>query len=126
MLNGGAGSDELHGGGAKKDKQDLLYGGAGVDSFYLGRNAFVMDAEVQDKLYWNGSRLTGGVTAVVVRERVGVLDAGDVAGDADECGRSGWVRFHDRYAVHDVVPLRADRDRAAACAKRAESSRGRR
>jgi Ca2+-binding RTX toxin-like protein len=57
-LYGDAGEDVLLGGGGGESH---LWGGDGADSFHLGHNTFVMDAEVSDKAYWHGIRLTGGV-----------------------------------------------------------------
>jgi Ca2+-binding RTX toxin-like protein len=56
-LHGGDGDDNLYAVGV----QSFMYGDAGQDSFVLANGAYVMDAGTNDKLYWGGLGLSGGV-----------------------------------------------------------------
>lgn len=37
----------------------VVYGRAGADTFYFGRNYLIVDADADDRVYYHGYRLTG-------------------------------------------------------------------
>ncbi len=85
ILYGGAGNDELHGGfgrdallgGDGTDKLygdddsgtdlsksvDLLYGGSGADEFHVGDRDIIIAPDSDDRIYYNGKLLDGGLFA---------------------------------------------------------------
>lgn len=56
-LDGGEGNDIIYGGGGT----DLLYGGSGADTFLLSNRTFIQDGTAEDRTFWAGLPVTGGV-----------------------------------------------------------------
>ena len=58
ILIGGDGADKLY--GDDDTEVDILDGGAGADEFHIGEGDIIVNLEAGDKVYFNGTLLTGG------------------------------------------------------------------